>query len=382
MKRSLIPTNPAELRANHFNTMRLAMALLVVWSHCFAIYYGTEDFEPISLILDGQYNAGNIGVRVFFAVSGFLIVQSWERSSSAMTYFSKRVRRIFPGYLVAVALCSFVVVPLYSSAGYSGVTFDVAGEWLWKNLLLRNYIPPSDAFATNSIRAVNGALWSIPFEFWCYIGVAVLGFSGLLRRRWVVLAALIALMIVKTWLDATGRKPGGGLIGDIIGWPYLWFSMAPSFLIGVVALKFGSNIPRSRWMLLALTGALILAAHAPTRIAFDLIFIPWLGYAVFYCAFIAAAIPDAAKHGDISYGTYLYGFPIQQMLAASATLSFPAFIAASVALSLVAGALSWIIVERNFTGSGVRRDPSRRRNIRLVGFFADAVDEAPRTKGV
>lgn len=361
MNRSLIPTDPAELRANHFNTMRLAMALLVVWSHCFAIYYGTEDFEPISLILDGQYNAGNIGVRVFFAVSGFLIVQSWERSSGAKSYFSKRVRRVFPGYLVAIALCSFVVVPLYSSDGYSVITFEAAGEWTWKNLLLRNYIPPSDAFAANPIQAVNGALWSIPFEFWCYIGVAALGFSGLMRRRWFVLAALIALMITKGWLDATGRQPGGGLIGDIIGWPYLWFSMAPSFLVGVVALKFGSNIPRSRWLLLALTGALIVAGHAPSRIPFDLIFIPWLGYAVFYSAFVVSAIPDAAKHGDISYGTYLYGFPIQQMLMASATLSFPAFIAASVALSLVTGALSWMIVERHFTGIGSRNQESQER---------------------
>lgn len=369
MNRSLIPRDAAELRANHFNTMRLAMALLVVWSHCFAIYYGTEDFEPISLILDGQYNAGNIGVRVFFAVSGFLIVQSWERSSSPRSYFSKRVRRIFPGYLVAIAVCSFVVVPLYSSAGYSGITFEVAGEWLWKNLLLRNYIPPSDAFAANPIRAVNGALWSIPFEFWCYIGVAALGLSGLLRRRWFVLAALIALMLTKAWLDATGRKPGGGLIADIIGWPYLWFSMAPSFLIGIVALKFGSAIPRSRWILLTLTAALVIAAHVPTRIAFDLIFIPWLGYAVFFFAFSVAAVPDAAKNGDISYGAYLYGFPIQQMLMASAALSFPAFVTASVALSLIAGALSWLIVERNFTraGTGSARKPDRRQPLNHQG---------------
>lgn len=379
MNRTLIPTSHTELRANHFNTIRLAVALLVVWSHSFAIYYGTEDFEPISLILDGKYNAGNIGVRVFFAISGFLIFQSWERSSNAKSYFSKRVRRIFPGYLVAIALCSFVIVPLYSSVGYGGMTFEVAGEWLWKNLLLRNYIPPSDAFAANPIQAVNGALWSISFEFWCYIGVAALGFSGLIRHRWFVLAALVALMIVKAWLDATGRKPGGGLIGDIIGWPYLWLSMAPSFLTGVAALKFGSHIPRSRWILLALTTALIVSTHASTRMAFDLIFIPWLGYAVFYVAFIAAALPDAAKHGDISYGTYLYGFPIQQMLVASLALSFPAFIAASVALSLIAGALSWMIVERYFTGSSVRRDARRGRSIGFLRLFADPVDEAPRT---
>lgn len=344
----LVPSGP---HINHFNTMRLAMALLVVWSHCFAMYYGTEDFEPISLLLDGKYNAGNIGVRVFFAISGFLIVQSWERSSSPRSYFEKRVRRIYPGYLVALAICSFVIVPLYASQGFSIITPGVVGEWAWKNLLMRNFIPETDAFAGNPISAVNGALWSIPFEFWCYIAVAALGLTGLLARRWFLLSALVVIMAVRVWLDATGRVPGGGIIATIIGWPYLWFSMAPAFLVGGVALKFGTEVPRSPWILAALAAATVAAAQlVESRIVFDLLFIPTMGYAVFYAAFSPASVPDAARFGDISFGTYLYGFPLQQMLVASAALTFPAYVAASFCLSIVAGWLSWTLVERHFAG--------------------------------
>jgi peptidoglycan/LPS O-acetylase OafA/YrhL len=346
----LVPTGTTS--ANHFNTIRLAMALLVVWSHSFAIYYGTEDFEPVSLLLDGKYNAGNIGVRVFFAISGFLIVQSWERTSSPRSYFEKRVKRIYPGYLVALAICSFVIVPAYSSQGFSIITPNLIGEWAWKNLLMRNFIPASDAFPGDPLFAINGSLWSIPFEFWCYIAVAALGLTRLIGRGWFPLFALIAIILVKAWLDATGREIGGPFVHKIFGWPYLWFSMAPSFLVGVVTLKFGGHIPRSRWILVGLVMATIATAHLfASRVPFDLLFIPTMGYALFYMAFSPIKVPDAARYGDISYGTYLYAFPCQRVLVTSLPLPFPAYVAASLVLAMIAGALSWSLVERHFVGS-------------------------------
>ena len=114
MRALLIPANPAALRENNFNTMRLMMALLVVWSHSFALFLGSEDNEPISLLMNGAYNAGNIGVLVFFVISGFLITHSFQNSKSLREYMVRRVRRIHPGFIVATTICAFVVVPLYS----------------------------------------------------------------------------------------------------------------------------------------------------------------------------------------------------------------------------------------------------------------------------
>ena len=348
-KKTLVPSDRDRFSYNHFNTMRLAMALLVVWSHSFALYLGTEDHEPISLLLNGKYNAGNIGVRVFFAISGLLIVSSFERTRSILTYFGKRILRIYPGYLVAVAFCAFIVVPVFSSNGGNVLTPSIAIEWVWQNLLLRNFIPASDAFSQNPSNAVNGALWSIAYEFWCYIGVAVLGAVGILRRPWTIILLLISIMLIKAGLDVTGRKPGLGILGEIIGWPYLWTSMAPSFLIGVVALKFGHLIPRSRWILAALIFSTVVIAHiTEDRVAFDLLFIPTLGYSVFYAAFSDAIIPDAAAFGDFSFGTYLYGFPIQQMIKSAFPITFSAYIALCLVLSLIAGVVSWFAVERRF----------------------------------
>jgi peptidoglycan/LPS O-acetylase OafA/YrhL len=81
----------------------------------------------------------------------------------------------------------------------------------------------------------------------------------------------------------------------------------------------------------------------------NLIVVPALAYGTFYIAFSdRLPLHDAARYGDFSYGTYLYAFPIQQMLQAAVVLTFASYIAASLALSLLAGIASWHIVEKRF----------------------------------
>ena len=84
--------------------------MLVVWSHSFALYFGSENREPISLLTKGAINSGKVGVYVFFIISGFLITQSYERSASALSYLRKRICRIYPGFIVATIICAFVIV--------------------------------------------------------------------------------------------------------------------------------------------------------------------------------------------------------------------------------------------------------------------------------
>lgn len=110
------PLNLVRSGPNNFNTLRLALALLVVWSHSFAIHLGSEESEWVSLLLGGVYNAGNLAVMGFFIISGFLISESWQRSRSLRSYLSKRVRRIYPGYMVATTICALIVAPLFGGA--------------------------------------------------------------------------------------------------------------------------------------------------------------------------------------------------------------------------------------------------------------------------
>src|SRR5665213_3446496 len=184
---------------NNFNAIRIIMALLVVWSHSFALYVGSEAGEPISRLTAGAMNAGALAVDAFFMVSGLLIAQSFDRSRSAWTFLKKRVARIYPGYLVVIALSAFIVLPWYSGQRY---TVALVLKTLGLNLLLRNW------FVQNPPANRNGSLWSIPFEFWCYLGILGLGITGMLKRprRWLILLIFCVLILVKIWLDLTGRK--------------------------------------------------------------------------------------------------------------------------------------------------------------------------------
>lgn len=326
--------------ANNFNTIRLGMALLVVWSHSFALHLGSEKTEWVSLLLAGVYNAGNLAVMAFFIISGFLILQSWERSISWKSYISKRVRRIYPGYIVATTICAFIIAPLF------GGRFPDASSTIINNIFLQNRLP--DAFPQNVFKgSINGSLWSIPYEFWCYIGVLVAG-KWLLRRRLHLVALCLLLALGQVAQDVTGKRPGLGPL-DFLGWPYLWTKMAPCFLLGMLVYAYKEVLPRNLALLGLLAVVAVLSCHVSVALATILV-APTLAYAVMIAAFSQRVIPDAAILGDFSYGTYLYAFPIQQMLQATIGRDWPLpfFILVSMFLSLIAAAISWYAVEQHF----------------------------------
>ena len=334
--RLLVTTRP-----NNFDAIRIAMALLVVWSHSFALYFGSEANEPISLLTHGAVNAGEVAVDVFFMLSGFLISKSFDRSTSSWSYLKKRIARIYPGYLVAVAIFAFVLLPLYAGTRYSagGIV-----KTLTLNLALRGWFIDPAPFINNPDHALNGSLWSIPYEFWCYIGVLALGIVRI--RKGALLAIFAAIVAANVWTEFTGKKFGGGIVSLVLGWPNLWFRMAPCFIAGMLLYAYRDCVPRSSRVALSGLGLFVAAAWV-YPLAADAILPLALAYAVFHWGFSRQYF-HAAKYGDFSYGAYLYAYPIQQLLIAFSVLSFPIFVIVSILLSLAAGIASWFAVERWF----------------------------------
>jgi peptidoglycan/LPS O-acetylase OafA/YrhL len=351
-RKLILSSQTSEPERNNFDAIRLAMAMLVVWSHSFALHLGSERSEWISLMLNGTYNAGNLGVMAFFVISGFLITQSWERSKSARSYFGKRVRRIYPGFLVCIAICAFVIAPLFG-----GQHPDIA-KLFGMNLLLKGSLP--SAFPHNLAPGpVNGSLWSIFYEFWCYVGVAIVG-SWLVKRRRFLVGLCLMLIAGKVLQDITGKKPGHWLFELLFGWPYLWTKIGPSFVLGMIAYSYRQYIPRSRIALAGLLAVALIGCHLGQPVA-DFVAAPALAYAVFFVAFSRRIqLHEAAALGDFSYGTYLYAFPIQQMIQATfgRSLNLGEFILASMIFSLIAGVISWHLVEKHFLPRRVPKTPS------------------------
>jgi peptidoglycan/LPS O-acetylase OafA/YrhL len=357
---------------NNFDAIRLAMALLVVWSHSFALYHPAGEMaEPISIITNGHYNAGNIAVMVFFTISGFLICESYLKTKNTFRFLLKRIRRIYPGYMVATAIGALVVVPLFSTV--NAISASEIAKTIGLNLLLRDYAPPSNVFARNYSQTLNGSLWSIPFEFWCYIGLAALGAFKLLTKRWLITGIVVLSVIIRVALDVLDKKPGLGVIGDIFGWPYLWLSILPCFFAGTAFFLFKSTITRNRLVLFGLIISFFLACHVPIDYKWQTIlaeatFPAVTAYSTFYFSFSnSIKVRQVAAYGDFSYGTYLFAFPIQQMIASSFLLSFPFFLGTSLLLSLGAGLLSWNLVEKWFLAGREKPRVGYLSNYQIVG---------------
>jgi peptidoglycan/LPS O-acetylase OafA/YrhL len=105
----LTPADPS--RDNNLNFLRLLLALLVLVSHAPELTDGNRSRELLTRVFH-TLSFGEVAVDGFFLLSGYLIVKSWERSGSLWEYSQKRLRRIYPAFVVACVVCVFGLAPL------------------------------------------------------------------------------------------------------------------------------------------------------------------------------------------------------------------------------------------------------------------------------
>src|SRR3989442_213598 len=156
-------------RQNNFDALRLLAAISVIFSHSFLIAEGTQSREWLILLTGNQSILGLTGVFVFFAISGFLVTQSFEETANPLRYLTKRALRIFPGLFVATLLSAFVLAPLVSHLP-PGAYFSRAEpyQYVVGNTLLDQTIHelPGVSFVNNSVGVeINGSLWTLRYEF-------------------------------------------------------------------------------------------------------------------------------------------------------------------------------------------------------------------------
>lgn len=327
-------------RDNGFDTIRLIAATAVVVSHSFALTGLREPFEDFG----GGMTLGIVGVAAFFVTSGYLVAASAERYSPP-EFLTRRARRLYPALAVSVAIClaTGVLLTDLSSSQY----LRSPGTW---HFAMNVFALPAaydlpGVFTDRPVSAINGNLWTLPFEVVCYAAALVIAKLPK-SRRVALVTAWVAAMVLARWLE-----------GADAGVPYLIERLAFLFRFfgaGMVLRAFGDRLP--------------IRGHLAAVSVVALAVSPWLGlfpealatfgaYALLVAALTAPkCFRDLTRRGDISYGVYLYSFPIQQMvalLALASPISWLANTLLALPLALAAGALSWVLVERRF----VRRSP-------------------------
>ena len=350
-------------RQNNFDFLRILFALLVVYYHSYPIAGGAGSDDPLGRATHYQLDTGLLAVDGFFAISGFLIAHSWTGSRSPRRFFIKRARRLVPAYIVATAATVLVVEPLGSRPWLPVFGWQHLAVVVREACLFNAYHTLPITFTHNPYPSTaNASVWTIKYEVLSYCGLAAAGVTGLLGRRSLTLLFFAGLVVADVVLS---RHPGAvpGPVNAV--WPFhvlgyltAWSRMGTSFWAGTTFYTFRQVIPQRWWMAVAAASAMALgiATHVGDAI------LPVAGtYLLFWFAFNPAIrLEHVARYGDFSYGTYLYAFPIQQLIV----FWFPAIgplslFAAAAPLSLAAGVLSWFGVERRFvrstpTGPGTR----------------------------
>ena len=168
-------------RQNNFNALRLIAAVMVLVSHCFAL---TNRPEPLATISHESF--GELGVSIFFAISGFLIARSWSGDPAIPRFAAKRGLRLMPGLIVAVLLTALVLGPAVTTLSPSRYFGDIGVyRYIAKNSVLDTVNGRLPGVFVHNVYpdAVNGSLWTLPVEALAYVAAAVIGVMGALRGR-------------------------------------------------------------------------------------------------------------------------------------------------------------------------------------------------------
>ena len=183
-----------DFKNNAFDFVRLFLSLMVVFSHSLWIGFGKLEFTIPAKDMQAQVDFGQIAVYGFFAISGFLIANSWIRSSGIVDFIQKRIFRLFPAFWVCIFISAAFFAPLYFVlSGKTIVTyFSVNGlnsyRYFWTNILLE--IRQENIGNTLDLvfrKITNGPLWSLIFEFRAYILLAILGVLGIFKNKFLII---------------------------------------------------------------------------------------------------------------------------------------------------------------------------------------------------
>lgn len=343
------------MRTNNADCLRFILALMVIFSHAYPLATGDNSHEPFYRFTHNTETFGGVAVEGFFVLSGFLIAGSWLRSPKLSTFLAKRCLRIWPGLIVAVLFCYFVA-PIVSDEGMK--------FWFSHRALVSTFQSAvfAESFSGDSLlshcpfpKCISGSIWTIKYEFLCYLGVALLGLTGLIRRKWFIL--LMAMAFNVAYAIATYRgsnlhwpKPGTEMnivLGLLLGRPAVWPMFGCWYLLGVVAFVFRDQI-RFKWYfaVAAMAGLVLARGHATAFVIISPICLAYLF--MFFIFGINVGLHNFGKYGDFSYGIYLYGWTVEQILVRFFHLQpIPLFFFASLC-AITAGALSWFAVERPF----------------------------------
>jgi len=320
-------------RHNNFDGLRLFAALLVLFSHSFS---AAGRPEPLIERIGGQETFGTIGVAIFFVISGYLVSASFSRRS-VPDYLKSRALRIIPALVLISCFDVFVIGPAFTTLPLSAYFMNPA---TWSHLAnlrvfgISEYLP--GVFSSLPIQAVNGSLWTLPPECSLYLALPVVAFFGGATKRGSVIVfgvcAISSFILLWLWV-------GEGIHGFRV--PALAAKLATYFFAGSALWANRDSVSLRGAGAFGCVAMLCVLGPTPAQ---SVAFATCLPYLVIFAA-VKTPVLSLEKIGDLSYGTYLFAFPIQQSLVAMYGFGPWLLMTTAVPLVLMLALASWRLVE-------------------------------------
>ncbi|MEP7457168.1 acyltransferase [Phyllobacterium sp. SB3] len=294
------------MKDNNFDVLRLAAALLVLVSHSFAL---TSVADPVATYFR-FITGGGIAVLCFFFISGYLVGISAQRRTVS-EFVTARILRVVPGLAAVVVFDVFIVGLLFTTLSIEQY-FSHATTWRhFSNILVFQFSPKlPGVFSDLRFTSVNGSLWTLPLEASMYFLLTcmmIFRISGRIAMSCMAIGIFLAF-VISGFYGLSQSDRGFHVIKAVQ--IYSLLNLGYFFFLGATFSSKGKAVP-IRGDIACVAGVLLIAC--PYLPLSQTIFFITLPYLVYYAAFCPVKIVAPFK-ADISYGVYLFAFPVQQCI--------------------------------------------------------------------
>lgn len=329
-------------RKNNFDFLRLLLASFVIIAHSYPLS-GLEKPDLLSIITDDQANFAEFGVKGFFIISGYLIFQSLRRSKNIGDYYWKRFLRLYPA-LIVMLLITVIFVPLVYESTVDFLHNKSVLTYLPNNLrIFKGQGEISGVFENNPYpSAINGSLWTIRYEVCMYIILSGLFIFRKNNQRmiWILIFAVAFLIFGNIfYFDLLTSR------SYLVNSKHL-LSLGAFFMAGslLAAIKF-ERLIHLRWIGYVLLILTIVSIYFHIFDSARLILLP--PAIIFFGLQSTPGLNNIGSSiGDLSYGVYIYGFPVQQTLTYFFKFNYLALMVASLLVSFLLAYASWHLIEQ------------------------------------
>ncbi len=314
-----------------FDYLRIGLALAVLVWHSFVLSTGSASLYraawggPFRFLLA-------IILPMFFALSGFLVAGSLERTRIHQ-FVVLRALRLIPALAVEVTLSALLLGAFFTTLPLSLYLTNPELVSYFGNIIGLVHFSLPGVFERNPAPGVvNSQLWTIPFELECYVVLIVVAAVLRDRRAFVALIVLISLIATALAFCLDPVSPFQPIPGR---------ALVVSFLAGVCLHLYREKIPCTAafGVLAALAAAgLLQFPNTCYLAAFPVAYLTiWLGL----------MRPPKIPFGDLSYGVYLFHFPIEQsiMQLCPGIAGWQRLVVLALPSTVLCAWLSWNLIE-------------------------------------